>query len=104
MVLNCFYVSVLRTVFRGSSVVKFLTTYTRCSLCPTVFYLGYALGPESLSLLVFVRCPQLLQEREIYSGNTIDHWRNPTTKQKLLELANPWICSADFYVCFIGRP
>ena len=55
-----------------SSVVKFLTAYTRCSLRPTVFYLGYALGPGSLSLLVFVRCPQLLQNGK-YSGNTIDH-------------------------------
>jgi len=57
---------------RVSSVVKFLTAYTRCSLHPTVFYLGYALDPGSLSLLVFVRCPQLLQNRR-YSGNTIDH-------------------------------
>jgi len=40
-----------------SSVVIFLSAYTKCSLRPTVFYLGYALGPESLSLLVFVWCP-----------------------------------------------
>ena len=40
-----------------SSVEKFLTTYTRCSLRPTVFYLGYVLGPGSLSLLVIVQCP-----------------------------------------------
>jgi len=30
--------------------------------------------------------------------------KTPPTKQKLLELADPWIGSADFYVCFIGRP
>ena len=57
---------------RVSSVVKFLTAYTRCSLRPTVFYLGYALSPGSLSLLVFVRSPELLQNGR-YSGNTIDH-------------------------------
>ena len=28
----------------------------------------------------------------------------PPTKRKPLELADPWIGSADFYVCFIGRP
>jgi len=28
----------------------------------------------------------------------------PPTKRKLLELTDPWIGSADFYVCFIGRP
>ena len=55
------------------SVLKFLTAYNRCSLCPTVFYLGYILGLGSLSLLVFVWYPQLLQNQR-YSGNTIDHW------------------------------
>jgi len=28
----------------------------------------------------------------------------PPTKRKLLELADPWIGSADFYICFIGKP
>ena len=51
-----------RTPFlRVSSVVKVLTAYTRCSLFPTMFYLGYALGPQSLSVLVFVWCPLILQ-------------------------------------------
>jgi len=68
-----------------------------------VFYLGYALGPGSLSLLVFVRCPQLLQNGRIEATRLITG-ETPPTKQKLLELADPWIGSADFYVCFIGRP
>jgi len=55
------------------SVVKFLTAYNRCSLRPRVFQLDYNLGLGSLSLLVFVRCPQLLQNQR-YSGNTIGHW------------------------------
>ena len=39
---------------------------------PTLLYLGYALGPGSLSLPVFVWCPQLLQNWR-YNGSAIDH-------------------------------
>ena len=61
---------------RYTSVVKTFNAYSGCSLCPTLFYLGYVLGPGSLSLLVFVRCPQLSQNRR-YSGNAIDRFRKP---------------------------
>ena len=61
-----------------------------------VFYLGYVLGPGSLFLLVFVWCPQLLQNRR-YSVNTSNHRRNPTHQMKALELADPWLGLADFY-------
>jgi len=47
-----------------------------CSLRPMVFYICYVLGPGSLSLLVFVQCPQLLQNQR-YNSNTIDYWLNP---------------------------
>ena len=61
---------------RYTSVVKTFNAYSGCSLCPTLFYLGYLLGPGSLSLLVFVRGPQLSQNRR-YSGNAIDRFRKP---------------------------
>ena len=61
---------------RYTSVVKTFNAYSGCSLCPTLFYLAYVLGPRSLSLLVFVRCPQLSQNRR-YSGNAIDRFRKP---------------------------
>jgi len=46
------------------SVVKFLNAYTctRCSLLPRHFTWVVFLGPGSLSLLVFVECPQLLHD------------------------------------------
>ena len=64
-----------------------------------IFYLDYVLGLGSHSLVGFAQCPQLLQNQR-YSSNTIG--QTLPTKQKLLELADPWIGSADFYVCFIG--
>jgi len=67
------------------SVVKFLNAYTSCSLCSTVLYQGYAFGPGSLSLstLVFVWCPQLLQNQR-YSSNMINHCQNPAHQAKAL--------------------
>ena len=61
---------------RYTSVVKTFNPYSGCSLCPTLFYLGYVLGPGSLSMVVFVRCPQLSQNRR-YSGNAIDRFQKP---------------------------
>ena len=54
-----------------------------------LLYLGYVLGPGSLSLLVCVWCPQLLQNWR-YSDSVIDHSRNPAHQAKALELAYPW--------------
>jgi len=81
---------------------KILTAYTRCSLRTMVFYLDYILGLGSLSLLVFVRCPQLLQNWR-YSGNTIDHWRNPAHQAKALGNSRSldWFC---WFLCLIWRP
>ena len=66
----------MRTVFTVRKRDKTFNAYSGCSLCPTLFYLGYVLDPGSLSLLFFVRCPQLSQNRR-YSGNAIDRCRNP---------------------------
>ena len=60
-----------------------------------IFYLDYVLGLGSHSLVGFAQCPQLLQNQR-YSSNTIG--QTPPTKQKLLELADPWIGSADFFI------
>ena len=77
----------IHTVF---TVYKCSKTYSGRSLCPALFYLGYVLGPGSLSLLVFVRCPQLLQNRRC-SGNAIDRFRKtPAHQAKALELAHPF--------------
>ena len=89
------YVSVLRTMFMGFK-CSFLTAYTRCSLRPTVFYLDYVLGLRSFSLLVFVWCPQLLQNRR-YSSNTIDHWRNPAHQVNALRTSR----SLDWFGWFL---
>ena len=87
-----------------SNVVKVLNVYSECSLYPTLLCLGYVSGPESLSLLIFVWCPQLLQNWR-YSDSVINHYRNPTyTKPKLLELAHPGSNFTDFLICYIGRP
>ena len=50
----------------------------RCSTVPEL-----SLGPGSLSLLVFVWCPQLLQNWR-YSGSAIDHSGNPAHQAKAL--------------------
>ena len=75
-VLNYYTSAFMRTVFTVRKRNKTFNAYSGCSLCPTLFYLGYVLDPGSLSLLVFVRCPQLSQNRR-YSGNAIDRCRNP---------------------------
>jgi len=67
-----------------STVVNFLNAYSRCIVRPMLLYLGYVLGPGSPSLLVFVWCPQLLQNWR-YSGIVIDHSRNPTHQAKAHE-------------------
>ena len=61
-----------------SNVINFLNAYSGCVLHPTLLYLGYVLGPGSLS---FVWCPQLLQNWR-YSSIVIDHNRNPTHQAK----------------------
>ena len=68
-----------------------------------VFYLDYVLGLGALSLLVFVQFPQLFRTGDTVATRSISG-ETPPTKRKLLELTDPWIGSADFYVCFIGRP
>jgi len=61
--------------------VNFLNAYGRCIVCPTLLYLGYVFRPWISPLLVFVWCPQLLQNWR-YSGSAIDHSRNPTHQAK----------------------
>ena len=67
--------------FKCSKIFECL--YSRCSLCPMLLYLDYVLGPGSLSLLVCVWCPQLLQNWK-YSDSVIDHSRNPAHQAKAL--------------------
>ena len=62
---------------------KFLNAYSGCILSPMLLHLCYALGPGSLSLLVFVWCPQLLQNWR-YSGRVIDGSQNPAHQAKAL--------------------
>ena len=80
--------------FKRSKIFECL--YSRSSLHPTLLYMGYVLGPGSLSLLVCVWCPQLLQNWR-YSGSVINHCWNPAHQAKALELAYPWRGFADFF-------
>ena len=74
----------------------FLSAYSRCSLCPMLLYLGYVLGPGSLSLLVCVWCPQLLQNW-IYSDSVINHCWKPAHQTKVLGTSISLERFADFY-------
>jgi len=68
-----------------------------------VFYLDYVLGPESLSYWSLFGVHSFYRTGNIAATQSIAG-ETPPTKRKLLEGADPWIGSADFYVCFIGRP
>ena len=99
-VLNYYYVSVYRIVFTVRKRDKTFNAYSGCSLCPTLFYLGYVLDPGSLSLVVFVRRLQLLQNRR-YSGNAIDRCQNPAHQGE--SCWNLHILRKVWLICLIGR-
>ena len=79
---------------------KNLNTYSGCNLCPTLLYLGYVLGPGSLS------CWFLFGVHSFYrTGDSVAVWlvdaKTPPTKPKVLDLA----CLRRYsLICSIGRP
>jgi len=82
--------------FYGFEHSEFLNAHSGCILRPTLLYLGYVLGPGSLSLLIFgvhsfYRTGDTAAVRSITA-------ETPPTKPKLLELAYPWRDLADFLI------
>lgn len=100
---NCCYTSTLHTLSTVSSIVTFFEHVYRYSLCPTLFYLGYVIGPGSLpSGLCLALEP--LTELEIQRQH--NQWLNLAHQAKafILQPAYPWKGFVDFYIHFNGRP